>query len=112
MTPFQLNDNCNGDPEYSVTACLKAFVGRKVGCSLQWFNHEDLPRCKSIEQLLETKAMLGNIETVKCILHISCYFQALLTWIKNTHRTKLEEKTGCLIKCPRIKVDYKIEDEF
>ena len=56
--------------------------------------------------------MLGNIETVKCILHISCYFQALLTWIKNTHRTKLEEKTGCLIKCPRIKVDYKIEDEF
>ena len=73
MTPFQLNDNCNGDPEYSVTACLKAFVGRKVGCSLQWFNHEDLPRCKSIEQLLETKGMLGNIETVKCILHIMVF---------------------------------------
>ena len=90
---------------------MKAFVGRKVGCSLQWFNHEDLPRCKSIEQLLEIKGMLGNIETVN-VFYISCYFQALLTWIKNTHRTKLEEETGCLIKCPRIKVDYKIEDEF
>ena len=55
--------------------------------------------------------MLGNIETVN-VFYISCYFQALLTWIKNTHRTKLEEETGCLIKCPRIKVDYKIEDEF
>ena len=56
-TAFQLDDDCNQDPEYSLTQCLKNYINNKIKCSLQWFGPEtdEFPKCMNNEQILETK---------------------------------------------------------
>ena len=50
------NNKCNDDKKFSFTSCIKNYIKKAVGCSLQLFDKQDsFPKCWTKSQLLQMK---------------------------------------------------------
>ena len=78
------NANCVQEKDYSLTSCLNEYIGRQVGCNLQWFSKSKYPMCKSNEEL----NLIRNITL----------------WMKRVSTRTLEETSGCYEKCEQTTV--------
>ena len=86
-----MNDinKCVDDETYSLTKCLKDFIIKEVGCSLNWLKYHGHPTCISKEELFET--------------------QKIFKWIQITSFENLTSTTGCFLKCRKLKYEMDIE---
>ena len=85
------NNKCIEDENYSLTKCLKDFVAKTVGCSLQWFQQDDHPVCSEKEEMIKT--------------------QELYDLLQRAPLPDLSIKSGCLQKCTTINHDISILSE-
>ena len=81
------NTNCVEAKDYSMTSCLNDFIGRQVGCNLQWFSSSKYPKCQLNEELYKIRN--------------------LTLWMKRVSTKKLEETSGCYEKCEKTTVSIK-----
>ena len=78
------NTNCVQEKDHSMTSCLNDYIGRQVGCNLQWFSSSKHPKCQSNDELSQIRN--------------------LTLWMKRVSTKKLQETSGCFEKCEKASV--------
>ena len=57
------NNKCNGNEKFSLTSCIKNYIGNVVGCSLKLFDGQaSFPKCWTKSQLLQIKVKQHQID--------------------------------------------------
>jgi hypothetical protein len=74
-------NSCIDEESYSLTKCLKDYIMKEVGCSLNWFQNHGDPTCSSKLDILET--------------------QTILEWFQMSSWENLTAITGCFLKCEK-----------
>ena len=81
----QVENTCVDEENYSLTECLKDFIFKEVGCTLHWFQYNELPICSTKMEIKRTQDLFDMIQT--------------------TPWTNLTVLTGCLQKCRSMKYE-------